>query len=151
MADENQITDDDWAAAMQEQAATEAGDSEVDRVAAVRFIAEETALLADALRPIWGMWGDDADEGQRHDLQGAENGPECHNHCGRAGEIQMMERADDAAGQEDCGRKQHRSIGGSQSNQLQSGKEERDNDSGENLEEPLHPKMHDPPPPVLDD
>ena len=34
MADENQITDDDWAAAMQEQAATEAGDSEVDRVAA---------------------------------------------------------------------------------------------------------------------
>ena len=34
MADENLITDDDWAAAMQEQAATEAGDSEVDRVAA---------------------------------------------------------------------------------------------------------------------
>jgi flagellar motor switch protein FliN/FliY len=37
MADDNQITDDDWAAAMQEQAATEAsqsGDSEADRVAA---------------------------------------------------------------------------------------------------------------------
>ena len=34
MADENLITDDDWAAAMQEQAATEEGDSEADRVAA---------------------------------------------------------------------------------------------------------------------
>ena len=34
MADENQITDDDWAAAMQEQAAAETGDSEADRVAA---------------------------------------------------------------------------------------------------------------------
>lgn len=40
------------------------GALEVDRGAAVRFIAEETALLADALRPIWGMWGDDADETQ---------------------------------------------------------------------------------------
>ena len=35
MADENLITDDDWAAAMQEQAAVEeSGDSEADRVAA---------------------------------------------------------------------------------------------------------------------
>ena len=34
MADANQITDDDWAAAMQEQAAAETGDSEADRVAA---------------------------------------------------------------------------------------------------------------------
>ncbi|MCK6408275.1 flagellar motor switch protein FliN [Thauera sp.] len=34
MADENLITDDDWAAAMQEQATTEDGDSEADRVAA---------------------------------------------------------------------------------------------------------------------
>jgi hypothetical protein len=35
MADENQITDDDWAAAMQEQAAARTtGDSEADRVAA---------------------------------------------------------------------------------------------------------------------
>ena len=34
MADENQITDDDWAAAMQEQAAAETGDSEADCVAA---------------------------------------------------------------------------------------------------------------------
>jgi len=35
MADENLITDDDWAAAMQEQAAAEeGGDSEADRVAA---------------------------------------------------------------------------------------------------------------------
>lgn len=36
MADENLITDDDWAAAMQEQAASEAGgaDAEADRVAA---------------------------------------------------------------------------------------------------------------------
>ena len=35
MADEDQISDDDWAAAMQEQAVSEAsGDSEADRVAA---------------------------------------------------------------------------------------------------------------------
>ncbi|MFU2488451.1 flagellar motor switch protein FliN [Thauera sp. WH-1] len=36
MADENQITDDDWAAAMQEQASSEAGlgDADADRVAA---------------------------------------------------------------------------------------------------------------------
>ena len=32
MAEENQITDDDWAAAMQEQAAAETGDSETDSV-----------------------------------------------------------------------------------------------------------------------
>ena len=43
MADENQITDDDWAAAMQEQAATEAGDSEADRVAA-----ELAAVMGDS-------------------------------------------------------------------------------------------------------
>jgi flagellar motor switch protein FliN/FliY len=46
MADDDQITDDDWAAAMQEQAATEAsqsGDSEADRVAAELAAAARSA------------------------------------------------------------------------------------------------------------
>ena len=56
MADENQITDDDWAAAMQEQAAAETGDSEADRVAAELAAVMGDSAMAAASWPAPWPW-----------------------------------------------------------------------------------------------
>ena len=68
MADENLITDDDWAAAMQEQAAVEeSGDSEADRVAAELA----AAAMGDSpyqARPASQLFEDFGAQGRRVDV-----------------------------------------------------------------------------------
>ncbi len=61
----------------------------------------------------------------------------------------MVQRADDAAGQEDGRREHDRLAGRSQAHELQPGEQERDDDRREDLEEALHPEVHHPPAPVL--
>ena len=91
----------------------------------------------------------EADEHQRHDLERAEHRPERQHERRRAGEVEVMQRADDAARQEDRRRQHGRFAGGAHADELQAREEERDHDGGEDLEEALDPQVHDPPAPVL--
>jgi hypothetical protein len=62
----------------------------------------------------------------------------------------VVERADDAARQEDGGREDACLGRRSHANEPEAGEQEGDDDSGEHLEEPLDPQVYYPPPPVLD-
>ncbi len=89
------------------------------------------------------------DEEQRHHLERREDRAERQRHGGRAAEVQVVQRADDAARQEDGGR-QHAGLAGAlQADQAQAREEERDHDGREHLEEAFHPEVDDPPAPVL--
>lgn len=65
MADENQITDDDWAAAMMEQAAVESGvaDAEAERVAAELAAAAESPYQAKPASQLFPDFGASAGKG----------------------------------------------------------------------------------------
>jgi hypothetical protein len=88
---------------------------------------------------------------QGHDFQRTEYGSPGQGHGGRAGEVQMVAGADDAAGQENGGRQQGGCGGDAGANQPQPHEEKRDNGGGKNLEEAFDPEMNDPPAPILDD
>ena len=68
----------------------------------------------------------------------------------RAGEVQVVAGADDAARQEDRGRQQGRRRRHAGPHEAQPHEEEGDDRGGEDLEEPFDPQVDHPPPPVFD-
>ncbi len=91
------------------------------------------------------------DHGERHHFQRAEHRTPGQGDGRRAGEVQVMAGADDAAGQEDRGREQRRLRGEGRADQAQAREEEGDHGGGEDLEEAFHPQVDHPPAPVFDD
>ena len=88
---------------------------------------------------------------QRHHFQRAEHRAPGQRDGRRAGEIQVMAGADDAARQEDRGREQRRLRREGRPNQAQPREEEGDHRGGEDFEEAFHPQVDHPPAPVFDD
>jgi len=70
---------------------------------------------------------------------------------GGAGEIEVVARADDAAGEKDGRREQRRGSGDARTHQSEPHEEKRDDRGGEDFKETFHPEMYDPPPPVFHD
>ena len=90
-----------------------------------------------------------ANQRERHNFKCAEDCSQA-NDCGRCtGEVQVMEGADDSAGQEDRSREE-RSLGrGTNFDQLEPREKEANHDSGEHFKEAFNPEMNYPPAPVF--
>ena len=96
-----------------------------------------------------GLIGLEADEGQRHHLERGEARPERDDRRRRSREVQVMQRAEHAPGQEHDGREQHRHRRGAHAQQSQPREQEGNDRGGEHFEESFHPQVHHPPAPVL--
>ena len=97
-----------------------------------------------------GVVGLHADQRQRHDFQRGDARAERDHAGGGAGEVQVVEGAEDAAGHEHDGREQHVDGRGTPAHQPELDEQEAHHRDREHLEEAFDPQVHHPPAPVFD-
>ena len=90
------------------------------------------------------------DQGERHHFQGREHGTDREGRGRGAGKVEVVQRAEHSAGQEDDRGEQHGMVGGAAAQKAQLDRQERDGGGREDLEEAFHPQVDDPPAPVFD-
>eukprot|EP01022_Parablepharisma_sp_SALTPOND_P004174 TRINITY_DN1187_c0_g2_i1.p1 TRINITY_DN1187_c0_g2~~TRINITY_DN1187_c0_g2_i1.p1 ORF type:complete len:839 (+),score=292.08 TRINITY_DN1187_c0_g2_i1:14101-16617(+) len=97
-----------------------------------------------------GLQGLQADHGQGHHFEGGEHRPYGDHRGRRAGEVQVMQGAQDAAEEEDDGLGHDGAVGRGRAHQPQTGEDQRHDGGRKHFEETFHPQVDQPPAPVLD-
>ena len=102
------------------------------------------------LRAAVGLQRLEADQRQRHDFERREHRADGDHRGRRAGPVQVVQRAQDAAEQEHDGLRDDGAVGARGAHQAQAREDQRDDGGGEHFEEAFDPQVHQPPAPVLD-
>ena len=82
----------------------------------------------------------EADQRERHHFQRREHGADCDDRGRRAGPVQVVQRAEDAAEQEHDGLGDDGAVGAGRLDQPEAREDQRDDGGGEHLEEALDPR-----------
>ena len=90
-----------------------------------------------------------ADQRQRYYLKCTEYCAQCDDGWTGTGKVEMVERSNDAACQEDDGGEQHRARCAANLKQPEARKEECDHDGCEYFEEAFNPEVNNPPAPIF--
>ncbi|ABA47752.1 hypothetical protein BURPS1710b_2803 [Burkholderia pseudomallei 1710b] len=92
----------------------------------------------------------EAHERERHHFTGGEHGAHRDDRRRRAGEVQVVQRAENAAEQEHDGFHHDRAVRAFEADEAEAREDEGDHRGREHFEEAFDPQVHEPPSPVLD-